>query len=120
MPRLIPHVIDLGGSVKRLVRLPDFYESGAGAAASNVGTAVGISRATDTDRTLELVTISQLVTTGRAAYLTIRHGTGRDARSSKILCSKDKLDTAAQMVVEKTYRGRTVQSAGYSRRRKRG
>ncbi len=116
MPRLVPHVVDLGGGVKRQVRLPDFYDN----TGSTISTAVGIERATDADRTLEFVTIDQLVRTGRAAYVSIRYGTGTAAKSSKVLCSRDKLDTVAGTILGLKYKGVDIQSAGFSRRRSRG
>jgi hypothetical protein len=128
MPKLVLHTIDLGGGVKRLVRLPDFYGGGTGVTGSTppatgavgIGSSVGIEKATSDDLELDILTVNQLVSTGKAAYLTIRHGSNADMRSSKVLCSKDKLDTAAQTILDKIYRARTVQSAGFSRRRRRG
>ena len=106
------------GTQEHFIKLIDNYDS----TGSTIGSALGISRKTDTDsgEGVDRVSVGSALKEGKGVKLSIVYidATSSKRKSAKVFCPIDKAKTAINDIIGKNYRGGEVKSASFPRRRR--
>lgn len=118
MPRanIEPHKITVG-TQQNVVFIPDVYDG--------IKTIVGVAKIPDSDVGEYLrAEVNDLIKTGRAARIRVGYtavsGTRTVLKYAQVLCDIDKVKTAMGALPKKSFKGGTIRTAGFSRKRRLG
>lgn len=117
-PALKGHSFTVDGT-KFLITLPDVYDS----TGNTIGQAFGLSKLSDTytpDDSDASLTVSEGLKTGKLIRLRLSYKVAGKAKSARVVCPTQKVDTGLSAVLGKTYKGADITGAGVPRRRRLG
>lgn len=98
--------IGASGSEKEyfFLQSPTSYEG-------SLDTVTGVKAAADSEQDEPNISVASLLRSGKLHRVVIRYTSGTGFKTAKLLVARDKLGTALDQLVDKTFRGGTIKKA---------